>query len=164
MEAEQTETQGTGERAYRLFYEHGQFSLQEQRQRHATIEGKANWVLGFAATLIGIMGLLLPEAALWSRIFAISAGFCFLGTAIWIYLSLRVRDFETAPTPAQLNQLMDQHSEDALREWTAIAIAKTAESNDKLLVEKGKALKWAMHLFVVEAVLVSAVAISVAFK
>jgi len=151
-------------RAFRLFYEHGQFSLQEQRQRNAIIEGKANWVLGFSATLIGIMGLLLPEAAPWSRYIAIVAGAFFLGTVYLIFASLRVRNFETAPTPAQLSQLMEQHGEDALREWTAIAISNTHETNDAILIKKASGLKWAMYFFIAEAILVATIAMSVAFK
>ena len=159
-----TESPELAERGHRLFYEHGQFSLQEQRQRNAAIEGKANWVIGFAATLIGIMGLLLPEAAFWARYVAILAGFFFLGTAVLTVASLRVRDFDTAPTPSQLQGQMDDYSEDALREWTAMAIATTAASNHALLLKKAKGLKGAMYLFVIEASLVATIAISVAFN
>ena len=157
-----TETQ-LGERGHKLFYEHGQFSLQEQRQRNTSIESKSSWVLGFAATLIGIMGLLLPEAATWSRWVAVAAGFLFLGTAYLIFVSLRVRDFATAPTPSQLQEQMDEYTEDALREWTAMAIARTGEFNDALLVKKAEGLKRAMYFFIVEAMLVAFIAITVAF-
>jgi hypothetical protein len=159
-----TDSQDLGGRGHRLFYEHGQFSLQEQRQRNTLIESKANWVLGFAATLIGIMGLLLPEAATWSRPIAIFAGIFFLLTAALTFVSLRVRDFDTAPTPSQLQGQMNYYTEDALREWTANAIATTAKSNDALLVKKARGLEWAMYLFGIEAILVAAIAISVAFK
>ena len=45
-----------------------------------------------------------------------------------------------------------------------MAIARTGEFNDALLVKKADGLEWAMYLFGIEAILVAIIAISIAFK
>lgn len=156
--------EGVGERAHKLFYELAQANLEEQRTRNTTIENKSNWVLGFSATLIGIMGLVLPDAAPWTTWIAVAAGVFFLASAALIFGALRVRDFETKPTSAQVQEHINDFDEPALREWTAIAMTEAADSNNTILECKANCLRWALHSFIVEAILVAIVSISIAFN
>ena len=151
------------ERGYRLYYELGQAYLLEQQNRHGAIESKATWNLGFAATLVAILGVVLPEAATWSRWFAMAAGVFFLGSVGLGFLSLFVRDFVSMPTPTQLFAHMNDYNEQTLREWTADAIRDNVNKNNIVLAWKACALSWALFLFCVEAILIAIVAISIAF-
>jgi len=151
------------ERGHRLYYELGQAYLQEQQNRFGAIESKATWNLGFAATLVAILGIILPEAASWSRWLAIVAGAFFWGSVALGFWSLRVRDFWSMPTPTELFVHMNEYNEETLREWAADAIKDNAAKNDNVLAAKACALTWALSLFLVEATLIAIVAISIAF-
>ena len=114
--------QETSERGSQLYYELGQSRLLEQQNRNHVIETKASWVLGFSATLVGIMGLVLPEAASWAKWPAMAGVVCFLLTGLCISQALRVRGFHKEPTPKQLQQHLDDYPESAPKKWVADAI------------------------------------------
>ena len=152
------------ERAHRLYYEVGRMHVQEQWNRRALIENKANWVMGFAAVLMGIMGLVMPEAASWAKWVALPAGIFFLLSILLVYMVLKVASWDLSPKLGSLKSNLNEYTEDVLEEWTGDELTRAVETNNETLDTKADWLKWALHCFAVEAIFVAVIASSVAFN
>ena len=150
------------EKEYGVYFDVGRMHLIEQHNRKNAIDTKASWILGFSATALGIMGIFLPDAADWAKWIAVSAVIAFACSAFCAVAVLRIRNFNTGVTPAQMKQYLEW-SEVQLRLWTADSMNVAVAETNGILRQRAQFLTAALFAFAVEGALVGIIAISIAF-